>query len=139
MAGPHKLSADFIHLGLGATAVPQPPFDGFEWYEGYGARHDSDGIEGRLVSMYTFDSDWDSWEVHPVGAEVVLCTAGEMTLTQEFPDGRRERVTIGPGEYAINPPGVWHTADVKGTATAVFITAGTGTQHRSREAFPTDE
>ncbi|UIP07514.1 cupin domain-containing protein [Erythrobacter sp. SDW2] len=134
-----KLSDSFIHLGLGATAVPQPPFDGFHWYEGYGARHGSDGAEGRLVSMYTFDGDWDSWEVHPHGAEVVLCTAGEMTLTQEYPNGRRERVTIGAGEYAINPPGVWHTADTGGTATAVFITAGEGTEHRSRSEFPTDE
>lgn len=68
-----KLSDSFIHLGLGATAVPQPPFDGIAWYEGYGARHGGDGFEGRLVSMYTFDGDWDSWEVHPHGAEVVLC------------------------------------------------------------------
>lgn len=139
MAEGIKLSDSFIHLGLGATAVPQPPFDGFEWYEGYGARHGSDGAEGRLVSMHTFDGDWDSWEVHPLGAEVVICTAGEMTLTQEFPDGRRERVTIGTGEYAINPPGVWHTADIARTATAVFITAGEGTEHRSRSEFPTDE
>lgn len=139
MGGGHKLSDSFIHLGLGATAVPQPPFDGFQWYEGYGARHGNDGAEGRLVSMYTFDSDWDSWEIHPKGSEVVLCTAGEMTLTQEFPDGRRERVTIGAGEYAVNPPGVWHTADIAGTATAVFITAGEGTEHRSRSEFPTDE
>jgi hypothetical protein len=29
-------------------------------------------------------------------------------------------------------PGTWHTADVAGAATAVFITAGLGTQHRPR-------
>ena len=50
----------------------------------------------------------------------------------EHPDGRRESVTLGPGEYAINPPGVWHTADIAGEATGVFITAGAGTQHRPR-------
>ena len=79
-----------------------------------------------------------------MGAEVVLCTAGAMTLTQEHPDGRRDRITIKAGEYAINPPGVWHTADIKGadkgaSAKAVFITAGEGTEHRSRSDFPTDE
>ncbi|GAA4048707.1 cupin domain-containing protein [Parerythrobacter jejuensis] len=137
-AGGKTLAQNFIHLGLGATAMPQPPFDGMEWYAGYGARHGDDGPEGRLVSMYTFDADWDSWEVHPSGAEVVLCTEGTMTLTQEFPDGHREQVTITAGEYAINPPGVWHTADVSGQATAVFITAGEGTEHRSRSDFPTD-
>jgi len=41
-------------------------------------------------------------------------------------------VPLAAGEYAINPPGVWHTADVTETATAIFITAGEGTQHRPR-------
>lgn len=127
-----SLSESFIHLGLGATAVAQPPFDGMAWYEGYGHRHDGDGAEGRLVSMYTFTESWDSWEMHPVGTEVVLCTAGEMTLHQEHADGTTDRVTIRAGEYAINPPGTWHTADVAGEATAVFITAGLGTEHRPR-------
>lgn len=126
------LGERFIHLGLGATAVAQPPFDGMAWYEGYGQRHDGDGAEGRLVSMYTFAESWDSWEMHPVGSEVVLCTAGEMTLHQEHADGTTDRVTIRAGEYAINPPGTWHTADVAGEATAVFITAGLGTEHRPR-------
>lgn len=132
MAEPRRLSESFIHLGLGATAVPQPPFDGMEWYERYGARHPDDGLEGRLVSMYEFSAGWDSWEMHPLGSEVVICTAGEMVLTQEFPDGRIERIALQPGGYAINPPGVWHIADVAGSATAIFITAGEETQHRPR-------
>lgn len=132
MAERHRLSENFIHLGLGATAISQPPFDGMAWYEAYGARHGSDGTEGRLVSLYEFTESWDSWEMHPAGSEVVICTAGSMTLTQEFPDGRIETVTIGAGEYAINPPGVWHTADIDQTASAIFITAGEGTQHRPR-------
>lgn len=127
-----KLSENFIHLGLGATAVPQPPFDGMEWYAAYGARHGSDGAEGRLVSQYTFAEGWPAWEMHPKGAEVVICTHGKMVLTQEFPDGRREKVTLRAGEYAINPPGVWHIADVENEATAIFITAGEGTEHRPR-------
>lgn len=127
-----KLSEAFIHLGLGASAVPQPPFDGMEWYEGYGARHGEDGAEGRLVSQYTFTQDWDSWEVHPKGAEVVICTEGAMVLTQEFPDGSLKHVTLKAGEYVVNPPGVWHTADVAQSATAIFITAGEGTEHRPR-------
>ena len=50
----------------------------------------------------------------------------------QHPDGRVETVTLGPGDYAINPPGVWHTADVEAQASAIFITAGEGTQHRPR-------
>lgn len=121
-----------IHLGLGARAVPQPEFTGMEWYAGYSARTATDGQEGRLVSMYRFTESWTSWEMHPAGDEVVICVTGEMTLHQEHPDGRRETVRLGPGEYAINPPGVWHTADIGSEAAAVFITAGEGTQHRER-------
>jgi quercetin dioxygenase-like cupin family protein len=112
----------------------QPPFTGLDWYEGYGERHDGDGAEGRLVSMYSFGESWDSWEMHPAGAELVLCTAGTITLIQEHDDGLTETVTLGPGDYAVNPPGTWHTADVAPgeTATAVFITSGLGTQHRPR-------
>ena len=127
-----KLSDTFLHLGRGATAVPQPPFDGMEWYAGYGARHGNDGAEGRLVSQHTFTENWDAWEMHPKGEEVVICTRGAMVLTQEFPDGTRKDVKLAAGEFAINPRGVWHIADVEESATAIFITAGEGTQHRPR-------
>ena len=39
--------------------------------------------------------------MHPHGAEVVICTAGEMLLTQEFPDGRVERTMLGAGDCAV--------------------------------------
>jgi quercetin dioxygenase-like cupin family protein len=134
MSGPVKQLSRFpLHLGLGATAIPQPEMTGgMEWYQGYGERHGGDGAEGRLVSMHSFTGNWDSWEMHPAGDEVVVCTAGEMTLHQEFPDGTTASVTIRNGEYAINPPGVWHTADIAEAATALFITAGLGTEVRPR-------
>lgn len=103
-----------------------------DWYMAYGTRHEGDGAEGRLVSSFSFTESWDSWEMHPAGDEVVLCLTGSMTLHQEFPDGTAVTVTIGAGEYAINPPGVWHTADIEGAASALFITAGWGTETRPR-------
>lgn len=131
--GPKRLEQHPIHLGVGATAVVQPPFDGMAWYQAYGERHGDDGREGRLVSMHAFDAPWDAWEMHPEGHEVVLCVEGSITLVQEI-GGEARRVTLGPGEYAVNPPGVWHTADVDSMARALFITAGIGTEHRSRES-----
>lgn len=122
-----------LHLGLGATAIPQPEFTGgMDWYMAYGERHDGDGAEGRLVALHRFTESWPSWEMHPLGDEVVLCTAGRMTLIQESPDGSTAVVTLGAGEYVVNPPGIWHTADIDGEATALFITAGLGTEHRPR-------
>ncbi len=132
MAEPRALDRFPLHLGLGATTVPQPEFDGMEWYAAYGARHGADGAEGRLVALHTFSESWTSWEMHPAGDEVVVCTAGAITLIQELPGGGTETVMLRAGDYAINPPGVWHTADVAGTATALFITSGLGTEHRPR-------
>ena len=129
-----KLSTFPIHLGLGATAEVEPEFTGaMEWYGGYGERHGSDGPEGRLVTMHSFTESWDVWEMHPVGAEVVLCVSGSITLVQEI-DGAEVATTITAGEYAINQPGVWHTADVADGdhPQVLFITAGEGTDHRPR-------
>jgi quercetin dioxygenase-like cupin family protein len=72
------------------------------------------------------------WEMHPLGSEVVLCTAGKITLIQEEQDGSLNSVNLAAGEYAINKPGIWHTADIENEATALFITAGMGTEHRPR-------
>lgn len=121
-----------IHLGLGATATVQPDMTGMEWYAAYSERTATDGAEGRLVSLFRFTEDWTSWEMHPHGDEVVVCVSGRMTLHQQLPDGSERQVTIGPGDYAINLPGTWHTADVEGEATGLFITAGLGTEHRPR-------
>jgi quercetin dioxygenase-like cupin family protein len=122
-----------VHLGRGAKMEVEPEFTGsMDWYMAYGERHASDGTEGRLVSMYTFSESWPTWEMHPKGHEFVLCVAGSMTLHQEHADGSKQSVTLNPGEYAINPPGTWHTADVDGEATGVFITAGEGTEIRER-------
>jgi quercetin dioxygenase-like cupin family protein len=121
-----------IHLGLGATAVSEPQFTGFDWYAGYGQRHSSDGAEGRLVSLFRFEESWTSWEMHPEGEEVVCCLQGHMALHQDLPDGTKQSWELGPGEYAINPRGTWHTADADEPVVALFITAGKGTTNRPR-------
>jgi quercetin dioxygenase-like cupin family protein len=128
-----SIAAHPIHLGLGATAEIEPEITrSMDWFVAYGQRHARDGAEGRLVTMLSFKESWVIWEMHPKGCEVVLCTAGRITLHQELPDGSRRTVVLDPGQYAINEPGTWHTADIAGEATALFITAGEGTQHRPR-------
>lgn len=121
-----------IHLGLGAKAVVEPRFTGPEWYEEYVDRHSDDLDEGRIVSLFRFEESWTSWEMHPAGDEVVCCIQGHMTLYQEHSDGSKETVDLGPGDYAINPPGTWHTADTQGPVVGLFITVGKETTHRPR-------
>ncbi|MFZ1489118.1 MAG: cupin [Ilumatobacteraceae bacterium] len=134
MGGPIvDISTYPIHLGRGATALVEPAFTGeMSWYAEYSERHATDGIEGRLVTMHTFSESWDSWEVHPSGSEVVLCIAGHITVHQEHAGGATATVSLGAGQYVINQPGTWHTADVDDSATVLFITAGAGTAHRPR-------
>ncbi len=127
-----RLATTPVHLGLGATVVPQPLFTGDgAWYGAYSERHAADGADGRLVTMHSFSDPWETWEVHPHGEELVLCTEGTITLYQEI-DGAVRTARLQAGEAIINPPGVWHTADVDGQATALFITAGMGTELRPR-------
>ena len=121
-----------IHLGRGARAVEEPQFTGPEWYEAYEGRHEGDMDEGRLVSLFRFEEPWTSWEMHPSGDEVVCVLQGEMTLHQQLPDGSERAFELGPGDYAINPPGAWHTADAEGPVVALFIPVGKGTRHRPR-------
>jgi mannose-6-phosphate isomerase-like protein (cupin superfamily) len=129
---PFDLARFPVHLGLGATVTSLPEFDGSPvWYERYGNAHADDGAEGRLVSLHTFTESWGSWEMHPAGAELVVCVEGRITLHQEV-DGADRTAVLDAGQAIVNPPGVWHTADVDGRATAVFVTAGLGTEVRAR-------
>ena len=128
-ADAHDLSATPVHLA-GTSAEPVPGFDGSPaWFERYAAEHPEPGF---LVSSFTFDRPWDSWEVHPAGHELVVCTAGTITLHQETASGELRTVTVTEGQYVVNEPGTWHTADVDGPATALFVTSGEGTTHRPR-------
>ncbi len=121
-----------IHLGRSGTMTSEPPFGrDMSWYVDYAARHADDGTEGRLVGVMSFTEDWKGWERHPAGGELVYCISGRMILHQEMADGV-VTTELDAGQYAINPPGIWHTADIPEPATALFITAGMGTENRVR-------
>lgn len=122
-----------VHLGRAGRAEVQPAFlGGMAWYDAYEARHREEWDDSRLVSMFRFSESWDSWEMHPAGDELIVCLSGRMTLHQQHENGETARVVLQDGEYAINPPGTWHTADIDDTVTALFITVGAGTEHRPR-------
>jgi quercetin dioxygenase-like cupin family protein len=80
----------------------------------------------------TSASSWDFWERHPAGEELVVVIEGSATLVQEI-EGEEQRVTLVAGQGAINPTGVWHSADVTEPARILFVTPGLGTEHRSRQ------
>ena len=124
------LHSTFIHLGLGSKATPLPDFSWSpEYLDAYSARFEDDGNEGRLVCMLPQEASWDSWERHPAGEEVVVVLSGRIDLIQEI-DGDERVIPLGPGEAAINPAGIWHTARVHEPGEALFITPGRGTEGR---------
>lgn len=134
MEQPRHLHRRPLHLGLGGTVRELPEFDGSgEWYQRYEQATAVDGVDGRLVSWHHFDESWSSWEMHPGGDEIVLCVAGRITLVQETDEGMRP-VELREGEWWVNAPGVWHTADIAAgeSATCVFVTVGVGTEARDR-------
>lgn len=126
------LSDTHVHLGAGSRVIPIP---GWEWskefLDRYEDRYRSEGGEGRLVMVGSQESSWTSWERHPAGDELLVVLSGKMTLVRETRGGH-ERVKVSAGEAAVNPRGVWHTADIEEAVTALFITPGIGTEHKPR-------
>lgn len=126
-AGPFDLETTFAVLGPGATAVPIEMTPTF--YEDLDRNFD--GFRGHhLVSIYAFERDWPSWEMHPAGDEVVCLLSGSARMVFDR-EGKEEAVTLDkPGTYVIVPKATWHTAKVAKAARMLFITPGEGTQHR---------
>lgn len=79
------------------------------------AHHDVDMTE-------PFDIENTPVHLGPYGTAVVL---------EPF-DGTVVRHEMSAGRAAVNPAGVWHTADVNEVATVLFVTPGAGTVHRPR-------
>ena len=134
MAEAHHLQTYPIHLAANGEALELDRFTGEPWwYAAYEQQFSSDGAAGRLVSWHSFDSSWDSWEMHPQGDEVVLCVNGAIELIQEL-DGRLVTTPLAPGQWIVNKAGTWHTANLTegSTTSCVFITSGLGTQHKAR-------
>ncbi len=90
-----------------------------------------DGFKGHLLmSSFHFESDWDTWEMHPTGDEVVVLLSGEATFLLDIPNHPQQVTLTESGSYVIVPRGVWHTAKTTVPTQMLFLTAGAGTQNR---------
>lgn len=121
----YPLGAYFAQLGGEADCLPVE-VDAAFWETGVQALP-----PGRLVSMFESATDWQVWEMHPQGEEMIIQIEGELVLVLEQ-DGGEVRVALRAGEFAVVPKGVWHTADVPAKGRAIYITPGEGTQSRKR-------
>ena len=133
--GPFDLSKTPLHLASllsqesPVIALQDFGFDGPS-FESYIETHCTQG-PGRLIMVETSPVDWPVWERHNKGDEIVILLAGSGEFIQEI-DGKHERIKVEQGHAIVNPQGVWHTADVTESITALYMTPADGTEHRER-------
>lgn len=126
--GALQLRSTYLHLGGTHEVTPLPVTDSF-WPDLMGGAFDHLGA-GRLVTLIDFARDWDTWEMHPNGEEVVCLVSGEVDAVLETADGERALPLRGAGAFVVIPRGTWHTLRVRTAGAGLFITAGEGTEHR---------
>ena len=121
------LATTYVQLDDGPRALAVEVDD--EFWQTIDRRSELQG--GRLVSRFHNAQDWDIWEMHPAGDEVVCLLSGAMDVVLDEPDGERV-VALEAGRTCIVPRGVWHRAIVREPGDTLHITRGEGTQHRPR-------
>ncbi|KAM3095868.1 cupin domain-containing protein [Phormidesmis sp. 146-12] len=125
---PSNITSTFVVLEDSGEATPIDVSDRF--YQDL--EHQFGDFKGkRLISHYTFDKNWDSWEMHPAGDEFVCLLSGQADFILEQ-NGVESLVSLNdPGDYVLVPRGIWHTARVRSPSSLLFVTPGEGTQCRS--------
>jgi mannose-6-phosphate isomerase-like protein (cupin superfamily) len=121
------LATTYVQLDDGPAASPVKVDDVF--WESIDQRPELHG--GRLVGTFHNAADWDVWEMHPAGDEVVCLLSGAIDVVLDEPDGERI-VSLEAGQTCIVPRGVWHSAAVREPGDTLHITRGEGTRHRPR-------
>jgi mannose-6-phosphate isomerase-like protein (cupin superfamily) len=117
----------YVHLEDGPAAVAdEVDADFWDKIESRPALHG-----GRLVGTFHNAADWDIWEMHPAGDEVVCLLSGAIDVVLEKADGEQV-LELRPGATCIVPRGVWHRAIVHEPGDTLHITRGAGTRHRPR-------
>lgn len=126
---PFSLSSTYVVLGNNDDATPIAVSDRF--FEDLESKF-GDFKGNRLISHFTFDKDWETWEMHPAGEEFVCLLSGQVDLILEQ-NGVENTVQLSTsGSYVLVPRGTWHTARVHTPSSMLFITPGEGTQNRPR-------
>lgn len=84
----------------------------------------------QLISTHQFDCDWNMWERHPHGDEVVLLLSGKVSLIIDDNLQHQSVELSQSGDYVLVPKGLWHTAKTQQLSQLLFITPGEATEHK---------
>jgi quercetin dioxygenase-like cupin family protein len=122
------LDGTYIHLKPDDSARAMEGGDRF-WAT---IQQRTDLDEGRLMGVTGQSADWDHWERHPAGEEILTLLSGEMELVLDM-EGGEQRTVLKAGETFIVPRGTWHRGIVREAGRLMFVTPGRGTEHRPVE------
>ncbi len=88
--------------------------------------------EGRIMSVFAYETSWTWWERHPVGTELVFALSGAVVFHLQHDDGSVvHSVVLAEGECLLVPEGAWHRAEITSPTTMLFVTPTPAlTQHR---------
>ena len=85
---------------------------------------------GWLAGVSRQESDWNRWERHAEGDELVVLLSGAMSLDLELPDGTQSSCELPVGHGVIVPSGSWHRGIVRQAGEVLTVTFGSPSQHR---------
>jgi len=125
MSKAFSLDSTYLHLRPDDSALAME--GGARFWAGIAERRDLE--EGRLMGKTGQTEDWDHWERHPAGDEILVLLSGELELVLDLPGGE-QRARMAAGETFVVPKGIWHRGIVHKPGELMFITPGAGTEHR---------
>lgn len=127
---PIDLTETYIHLATG-PGVAEIPVDDTFWAT---VDERTELHTGRLVMAGETTTDWDGWEMHPDGDELIIVTSGAIRLHVDHPErpDLETPVDVAAPNMVVMPAGAWHTVDVIEPARVMTVTWGRGTGHRPR-------
>jgi len=129
MSNPLDIASTFVVLDKELTAETVAVTDNL-WSEI--DRRFGDFAGGSLISSFSFDDDWPTWEVHPHGDEFVCLLSGDAEMILATPGGDTSVHLTAAGSFVIVPKGTWHTARVNAPTRMLFVTPGQGTENREQ-------
>lgn len=126
--GPYEIATTYLHFRDDGAIDPIDAGPAFWESLGKGELPQLD--HGRLMSSFSFDENWNSWECHPHGDELVCLLSGSVDMVLQRDGGEEVIALRSAGAYLLVPRDTWHTARTNTPSTMLFITRGEGTRHK---------
>lgn len=82
-----------------------------------------------LLSEHHYDEDWEHWEQHPAGDELVYLLSGSMDIILDM-GANSKTIKLRTSGAATIPRGVWHILKIHTPCHVLNISREFNTKHR---------